>query len=464
MSTAQPGSAPDAPSPRPSSDGGGVPRIWQHVLLACGCALALTLLVSSYLQSSLGLDALDEVLAQSAQVDHMDQLQLLLVDSETGVRGYLLTAEPFYLEPYETAAPAIGALLERIRGDFSDKPGMQAELDALVSLVEAKQAAMSEAVARRTLEGEQPNDLVGKILMDEARDKILSLRAVLTADVTTSIGISQDRFRLTRSIGIALAGATLLLLIALFAVMQRQAELRGQLTELLATENSRLEKQVRQRTAELRRLARYLTNASEAEQARLARELHDELGSLLTAAKMDAGWIRRKLPEDLREAWKSRLDRLQETLTSGIALKRRIIDDLRPPLLKDLGLLEALRALAEDFAMGSEMTVDVALPDDVSTFDEERALTVFRIAQEAFTNIRKYAKATHVTLSLGVEASVACLSVTDDGVGFDPGGLAADRHGLAGMQHRVQTYAGHFEVVSSPGQGTRITARVPLDN
>ncbi len=464
MPTALPEGPTEAPAPRPTADSAGVPRIWQHVLLACGCALALTLLVSSYLQSSLGLDALDEVLTQSSQVDHMDQLQLLLVNSETGVRGYLLTGEPVYLEPYEVAVPEIDSLLARIRADFADKPGMQPELEALVALVKAKREAMSEAVARRTLEGEQNNDLVGKILMDEARDQIGALRAELIADVATSIGSSQDRFRLTRGIGIALAGATLVLLLALFAVMQRQAELRGRLTDLLATENSRLEKQVRQRTVELRRLARYLTIAREAEKARLARELHDELGSLLTAAKMDAGWIRRKLPDELRDAWTTRLDRLQETLSSGIALKRRIIDDLRPPLLKDLGLVEALRALAEDFSMGNEMTVNTDLPDDASHFDEERSLTLFRIAQEAFTNIRKYANARQVDFSLRVAEQEARLEVTDDGVGFDPSGLASDRHGLAGMLHRVQTYAGHFEVISSPGHGTRIVARVPLDN
>lgn len=438
-------------------------RIRQHVLLACGCALALTLLVSSYLQSSLGLASLDEVLTQSSQVDHMDRLQLLLVDSETGVRGYLLTGEPVYLEPFEASASQIDALAVQLRQDFADKPGMQAQLEALLTLVDAKQEAMSEAVARRTLEGEQDNDLVGKILMDEARGQIGKLRASLLADVGDSIGTAQGRFRLTRGIGIALATGSLVLLLALFAVMQRQTELRERLARQLETENSRLERQVAQRTRELSNLARYLSIAREAEQARLARELHDELGALLTAAKLDASWIRRKLPEELREAWSSRLDRLQQTLTSGIALKRRIIDDLRPPLLKDLGLVEALRALAEDFAMGQEVEVSIELPEDASPFDEEHALALFRIAQEAFTNIRKYARAKAVDVSLRVADGRALLCIADDGIGFDPAVLASDRHGLAGMLHRVQTYAGRLDIDARPGAGTRITAEIPLD-
>ena len=127
----------------------------------------------------------------------------------------------------------------------------------------------------------------------------------------------------------------------LFAVMRRQNLLRGRLAELLRTENARLEAQVAARTTELSQLARYLTVAREAEKESLARELHDELGALLTAAKLDAGWMRRKLPPELREQWHERIERLLHTLSSGIALKRRLIDDLRPPLLKDLGLIEA---------------------------------------------------------------------------------------------------------------------------
>ena len=98
----------------------------------------------------------------------------------------------------------------------------------------------------------------------------------------------------------------MLLLLALFAILQRQFALRERISRLMASENDRLDEQVRQRTQELRDLARYITNAREAEQARLARELHDEMGALLTAAKMDASWIARKLPDDVRAPFQSR--------------------------------------------------------------------------------------------------------------------------------------------------------------
>ncbi|MCB1896449.1 MAG: CHASE3 domain-containing protein [Zoogloeaceae bacterium] len=440
----------------------GFPRVWQHVLLACGCALAITLLVTSYLQSSQGANALDDVLRQSAQVDHIDQLQMLLVDAETGVRGYLLSGDAIYLEPYERAIGGLDDAVDKLRADFADKPADQDRLDQLIALVRAKQGAMATAVAERTLIGERNDDLLGNVLMGEVREQIIALRASLLGDVANSIASSRQRFGLTRIVGIAMAVGSLLLLLVLFGVMQRQSELRERLASVLETENSRLEKLVEERTAALSRLARHLTVAREDEQARLARELHDELGSLLTAAKLDASWIKRKLPAELQEAWRDRLDRLQQTLTSGIALKRRIIDDLRPPLLKDLGLVEALRALADDFAMGNEIEVVADLPDALGEIDEERSLTIFRIAQETFTNIRKYARAKRITMALDHSPGQVRLEIADDGVGFDPDEVASDRHGIAGMLHRVQTYAGEFAIESAPGHGTRIVAVIPV--
>jgi len=434
----------------------------QYVLLACGCLLALTLLATSYLQSSLGLKALDEVLGQSARLDRVDRLQMLMVDAETGVRGYLLSGEPVYLEPYEQAAALLPEAIAQIRRDMAGRPAEHDRVDALATLVNAKLQAMAEAVARRTMEGLQRDDQVGKILMDEARNQLADLRGLINEDIAHSIQVSTGGFRLTRAIGIMLALGSLALLLALFAVMRRQNLLRGRLAELLRTENARLEAQVAARTVELSQLARYLTMAREAEKESLARELHDELGSLLTAAKLDAGWMRRKLPPELREQWHDRIERLLQTLSSGIALKRRLIDDLRPPLLKDLGLIEALRALCEDFGMDREIRVSCELPQAADDIDEEHALAIFRIVQEAFTNVRRYARAASVGLKVERRGDQIRIEIRDDGVGFDPAHLAGDRHGLAGMRHRVQTYAGRFEIDSSPGRGTRILAELPL--
>ena len=433
-----------------------------HILFALGTALAITLLVTSFLQSSMALDAVDKIRNQSEQMDSMDHLLLRLVDAETSVRGYLITGELAYLEPYEAATAKLPEAIARVRQTFADRPTDRLRVQTLLALVDAKLERMSEAVARHTLEEANSEELVGKLLMDEARKHIQLLSDELGDEARASLVQTKSRFRLSRTIGIVLAASTLLLMLALFAGTRRERVLRERIASLMASENERLERQVALRTAELSDLARYVNSAREAEKARLARELHDELGALLTAAKLDAGWMGRRLPAELRAQWQKRLDRLQRSLTGSIALKRRIIDDLRPPLLKEMGLVEAMRALCEDFKMGSELELDVSLPDSDEGIDEEHALALFRIAQEAFTNIRKYAKASQVQLSLAWDAKLATLTVSDNGMGFDVESVAQGRHGIEGMRHRVQTYAGRFEVESAPGQGTAIRADIPL--
>ncbi len=439
-------------------------RAWPHVLLAGGVALVITLLVTSYLQSSLGFKALAALSEQANRLQRIDQLQIVLVDAETGVRGYLLTGDGVYLAPFDTATKSLAKSFEDVRKDFLDMPEYQSRVSELSSRITENHKGLAEAIARRQA-GDAPDfKLNDQNFMNEMRKEIADLRKALVDEGQRGIDQSTSRFGMARTVGIAMAIATMLLLVALFSVLQRQTKLRERITEMMVGENARLEKQVRARTVELRALARYLANAREFEQARLARELHDELGSLLTAAKLDASTIARKLPAAERGAIQQQLDRLQQTLTEGIALKQRIIDDLRPPLLKDLGLIAALESLCSEGILDTDIEVDCRLPDDVSAIiDDERALALYRIAQEAFTNIRKYSDATQAKLELKIIDKRATIEVTDNGRGFDPNAIPGGHHGIDGMTHRVQTYAGEFVLDSCPGKGTRIRAVIPLD-
>ena len=450
--------------PAPARTANRITQAWPHLLLACGCVFSITLLATSYMQSSLGLAAISALRHQATRIDRLDQLQIQLVDAETGVRGYLLSSEPLYLEPYESATARLPETLRLLRAELSPLPEEQSRLLRLVSLVDRKREVMGLAVAAKTMGQQIEGELEGKLLMDDIRALTTELRASLISYGDHNIDQSLENFRHTRLAGILLASGSLVLLILLFAVLQRQHELRDRIADLMAGENKRLDREVRARTSELSSLASYLTNAREAEQARLARELHDELGSLLTAAKLDAGWIARKLPAEVRAPLDERIARLQRTLSEGIALKRRIIDDLRPPLLKDLGLVAALKALVEDYEMGGEFVIHADLPDENSpALPADRSLALYRIAQESLTNIRKYASAKTVWLSLKLEPGTACLEVRDDGSGFANDKLpTVSRHGLAGMKHRVQSFAGRFDLETAPGKGTLIRARIPL--
>lgn len=150
-----------------------------------------------------------------------------------------------------------------------------------------------------------------------------------------------------------------------------------------------------------------------------------------------------------------------KTLDAGIALKRRIIEDLRPSSLSNLGLTPALQILCAEFAKRSEIAVATDLDDVPLT--EDAALSVYRLVQEALTNVAKYAKARHVAVALHAVDGNAVVSVADDGVGFDPAAPRhAGGHGLAGMRFRVQSGGGAMTLHSAPGHGTRIEATMPL--
>jgi signal transduction histidine kinase len=196
---------------------------------------------------------------------------------------------------------------------------------------------------------------------------------------------------------------------------------------------------VLQRTNALTDLAEHLQTARDDERARLARDLHDELGALLTAAKLDVARMRPKLQQSAPELL-PRLTHLTEFLNSGIALKRRIIEDLRPSTLSSLGLCPALEILCTEFAEGSGLVVEVDLQP--VRLEPGAELTVFRLVQEALTNITKYAQASRVHVRLKVDDDQAWISVTDDGVGFDPHQIVRSSHGLLGMRYRVSQFLG----------------------
>ena len=260
-------------------------------------------------------------------------------------------------------------------------------------------------------------------------------------------------------IGIAaLSGISLL---ALFMYLRKSLLLHVQEEEqqrLLQAERDRLEIEVAQRTAKLTELTHHLQTAREDERGRLARNLHDELGALLTAAKLDAARIMSRLAGSAPEA-RERLVHLVGTLNSSIALGRRIIEDLRPSTLSNLGLATTLEILARDFAERSGVQVHCQVQP--VRLEATAELVIYRVVQEAITNISKYAKADQVWITLAMVDGQIEVSVRDDGVGFDTAIEHGSVYGLVGMRFRVEAEGGTLTLRSNPGQGTTVQVRLP---
>ena len=385
-----------------------------------------------------------------------------VVDAETGQRGYLLTGESSYREPYDAAIVSVNGNVDALRKLYAGHAREAAVVEVMASHVARKLAEMEMSVRLRKGNNEDAWKFV--ITTDVGREEMEAIRAQIATLMALSdqtLVHGQEQIAQSLAVGrfsipvVAFAALIAFVLYLRQTVALRSADQRQQ--AVLQRERNALEGEVRDRTASLAELATHLQDVRESERAHLARELHDELGSLLTAAKLDVARLKSRLAEAPDAI--QRLQHLTELLNSGIALKRRIIEDLRPSSLSNLGLVASLEILGREFAERSAIQVDMTL--EPVELDDSKQLTVYRMVQESLTNIAKYAQATtaHITLkSLGRQVLV---EVDDNGKGFDTQQVRPSTHGLAGMRHRVEAANGSLTVVSSPGNGSRLSAQLP---
>lgn len=437
-----------------------------QILLVLGFATIIGLLVASYVNINIGENSIYPTNANNVRIDNLDLLKEHIVDAEAGVLGYLVTRDENFLAPYTASLPLLKRDLQNIKQSYAQyQPNERILLDRLAMLVQKRMAGLDmtlQAVRGQNLEQATALMYAGKPVMEAIRQDRMALRKLLVAHHQRAMDKSLRGLNIMEGVVYFLGISTITLLIVWFVATQRQQRLRNEFDQILLEKNYALEMKVQTRTEELVSLAGYLSNARETEKANLARELHDELGALLTAAKHDASWIERKLPAELDPAVRERMARLQQTLSSVIGLKRNLINNLRPAMLHDLGLLTALRNLADEFATSTDIVVKVELPTTEISIPEPMALAIFRIVQEAFTNTRKYAQATEMQLELFEDEGTLFLNLYDNGKGFDPSSPTIARHGLAGMKHRVQMLKGSIEINTSPGKGVLITVEVPI--
>ncbi len=395
---------------------------------------------------------------------HLNSLQRSLLDAETGQRGYLLTGRDEYLAPYRDAQKDLPASVDWLKKHYDEDPRTSQLMRQLVAASEEKMSELATTVKLHDTGAESAwHDLMLSNIGKEKMERVRALTEALLAEETRLVQKERKSIYQTlllNRIGVSAMAAVSLL--ALFMYLRQSAALDQRTAEesrRVATERDRLEVEVTARTAQLRELAQHLQTIREDERSHLARELHDELGALLTAAKLDVARLKSRLGNASREAL-DRLVHLNETLNGGIALKRRIIEDLRPSSLNNLGLVAALEILLREFAQRSEVTIvdkleRVALGPAVQ-------LTIYRLVQEALTNIAKYAKATEIVVTLAAqEDGRVRVAVKDNGVGFDTTVSRIATHGLIGMRFRVEANGGEMRLRSAPGEGTLIEAILP---
>jgi PAS domain S-box-containing protein len=213
---------------------------------------------------------------------------------------------------------------------------------------------------------------------------------------------------------------------------------------------------------QLRALAGRLQDAREDERRRISREVHDELGQGLTAIKIELSRLAQEVPKERKE-WFETSKLLGQLIDRTIGSMRRIVTELRPRILDDLGLVAAVEWAAEEFEARTGTKCRLDLPESGRDVEPEQATALFRIFQESLTNIARHANATHVNVSLRKKNGTLSMEIHDDGKGATEEELAGNRSlGVLGMKERAFMLGGEFSIRGIPGRGTTIKVRFPV--
>ncbi len=214
-------------------------------------------------------------------------------------------------------------------------------------------------------------------------------------------------------------------------------------------------------TEQLRELSAHLESVREEEKARIAREVHDELGQMLTVLKLETSMCELAYAE-LDPGLSERLNSMKRLIAQLFQLVRDVATALRPPIL-DAGIASAIEWQARRFEARTQIPCLVQVPDNLPALSDAKAIGLFRILQEALTNVMRHAQAHTVELTLVLEGNELCLTISDDGVGFVAPTGRPTSFGVAGMRERVLIMGGRLSLDSEPGEGTTLCVCVPLD-
>jgi signal transduction histidine kinase len=383
--------------------------------------------------------------------------------------NFLLTKQVARAQAYCANAARLRQSVQQLNTYYHRREADSAELASftqIAALIDARigtgVTAMQQAVAQPlglaacgTASGAQAVDAT---LIDST---LSLLRDNEARRAQQALDASRADQRVSTLCAAALSALNIVLFILLFRNLGIQIDRQARVQQQLITQQEELDQLVTERTGQLEALGWHLQAVAENEKTQLARELHDELGAILTASKMDVAWANRKL-KDHDPAITEKLARALANLDQGIALKRRIIEDMRPTVLANFGLVTALRTLADEAAQRNNWMLDLQLPADDIQLDEQTEIALFRVAQESLTNAAKYARASRIAIGLRVDDAQVALSISDNGVGITPADLRRTHtHGLLGMRQRVAAHGGQFDIHRGVQCGTDIRVVMP---
>ncbi|MES2318641.1 MAG: CHASE3 domain-containing protein [Pseudomonadota bacterium] len=433
------------------------------------CVLILVVNGVSLFHNLQTLNAASLVQTRTAVVtEKLQTINLLIMDAESSLRGHFLSGNDVYLGPLRTAASAMDEQFDALNTLLAASPTERRNLAQLKALVNRKLDNMNQTLNVYQKGG--LNDIVAiaansdsKYLLDEIGFQVTVMVREQDLLATSGRAAFNKEYRYAVMLGIGINAMAILVLGLFYRLIRSSFHVRVATQRALQNANENLESMVVMRTEQLSVLSRHLISVSEEEKARLARELHDELGANLTAINIDLNAVADRLRGSEPEL-AGMLERARATLVNTVELKRRIVENLRPSMLDHLGLSSALLSYCGEYARVTGLDCEALIEPETDAAGPMQAIAVFRIVQEALNNIAKYAQARHVIVQLAREGNMLALEIIDDGIGIDAEELAKPKsHGLLGMRERALLLGGSLQVKRGIGdRGTCVEALIPV--
>ncbi|MFC0133328.1 histidine kinase [Massilia eurypsychrophila] len=436
------------------------------------CLLCVLILVVNGISLARNLQSLrsaNELQAQGARVgDKVQYLNVLIMDAESSLQGHFLSGAESYLGPLRTARAEINTQFAELQKLLADSPSQLKNLAQLRTLIYRKLSSMDQTLTVYRSGG--LDDVVriaetaeSQSVMDEIRLQVVIIAREQTELMTARSAAFYKQYQSAVVLGIGINLAAILVIALFYRLIRSSFFSRLVAQRALQHANDTLESMVVLRTEQLAVLSRHLISVSEEEKAKLARELHDEMGANLTAISIDINAVTERLRPD-HAPLAAMLERARATLVDTVQLKRRIVENLRPSLLDNLGLAAALHSYCDEFGKVTGIDCEALIDGDVDAAGPMHAIAVFRIVQEALNNVAKYARARHVIVHLAREGDDLALEVIDDGIGIELDAAREPKsHGLLGMRERALLLGGSLKIKRGiNGIGTCVEALIPL--
>ena len=432
--------------------------------IAISVALTAVVFVVSefnYLTTS---DSLRNLREEQERIDQVKKFSEILLGAETGQRTFLLTGNEQFLAPLRMANVALPRLQDEIAIGLANRPDRLASIAGIRDVIDARLRELAAGV--QLAAAGNTSGAVALIASPESSHRIDETNkrmATIAADMSAELAVNRahlEKSMLLGRIGVLVVAAVNMLLLGLVVnLLARDQALKARIASLRESENLRLGEEVASRTNELNELSTHLQRTTEKDKATLARDLHDELGGILTSAKMDIDWLHTHSPKNAD--MEKRFVQLDTLLDDAVSVKRRVVESLRPSLLDNLGLGPAIEWYVTEQCDRAGLQCTLNIADDLATIPSDSAIALYRIVQEAMTNVLRHAAAQNFAISLRGDTRTIRLTIRDDGKGMPRSFNAASlTHGLAGMRQRARALGG--EILWVAENGTTIEVLIPL--